>query len=297
MPKVDNFKQAPNLPHLEERVLEFWRDTHAFEKSVEMRDAAKSYVFYDGPPFATGLPHYGHLLASTTKDVVPRYWTMKGYRVERVWGWDCHGLPIENMIEKKLGITGGKRGIEKLGIDKFNQACKAEVMMLDTEWEKIIERLGRWVDFKNNYKTMDTTYMESVWWGFKQLYDKGLVYEGKRVILYCPRCATPLSNFEIAMDNSYVEVSEPSNTYKYKLKNQDNTYLLAWSTTPWNKIVTPALAVNPTLQYVKVKQNDELYILAESTLKMLDDSPYEIVEKYTGEALTKFEFEPHSYPD
>lgn len=299
MPKVDNFKQTPNFPHLEESVMEFWRDTDAFKKSVEMRSPDKSYVFYDGPPFATGLPHYGHLLASTTKDVVPRYWTMKGYRVERVWGWDCHGLPIENMIEKKLGITGGKRGIEKLGIDKFNDACRTEVMTLDKEWEKIIERLGRWVDFKNNYKTMDTTYMESVWWGFKQLYDKGLVYEGKRVILYCPRCATPLSNFEIAMDNSYVEVSEPSNTYKYKLKNQENTYLLAWSTTPWNKIVTPALAVNPTLQYVKVKQDGEFYILAESTLKMLKDSPYEIVEKYTGEDLTKFEFEPHYdfFPD
>lgn len=293
MPKVHNLRQAPNFPNLEEEILKFWQDTHAFEKSVDQRDRNRSYIFYDGPPFATGLPHYGHLLASTTKDVVPRYWTMKGYRVERVWGWDCHGLPIENMIEKKLGIKGGKKGIEELGIDKFNDACRAEVLMLDKEWEKIIDRLGRWVDFKHNYKTMDTSYMESVWWGFSQLYNKGLVYEGKKVILYCPRCATPLSNFEIAMDNSYIDVTEPSNTYKYKLKGHKDTYLLAWSTTPWNKLATPALAVNPDLEYVKVKQGDEFYILASTTLSMLKDEPYKVAEKYTGKELTQFEFEPH----
>lgn len=293
MPKITDLKQRPNFPHLEESVMEFWRKDNTFQKSVDQKDPKQSYVFYDGPPFATGLPHYGHLLASTIKDVVPRYWTMRGYRVERVWGWDCHGLPIENMIEKKLDIKGGKKGIEALGIDKFNQACRSEVLALDKEWEKIIERLGRWVDFKNNYKTMDTSFMESVWWGFKQLVDKDLVYEGKKVILYCPRCATPLSNFEIAMDNSYEELSEPSNTYKYKVKNQQNTYLLAWSTTPWNKLATPALAVNSELEYVKVSQGNEFYILAESTLHMLTDEHYEIVERYTGKDLETFEFELH----
>lgn len=293
MPKLTT-TQLPNFAELEQGVLEYWQKNKAFEQSVEQRDPKNSYVFYDGPPFATGLPHYGHLLASTTKDVIPRYWTMKGYRVERVWGWDCHGLPIENMIEKKLGIKGGKKGIEELGIDKFNEACRREVMQLDKEWEKIIARLGRWVDFKNNYKTMDRTFMESVWWGFKQLYDKGLVYEGKRVILYCPRCATPLSNFEIAMDNSYKEVEDFGTTYKYKVVGEKDTYLLAWSTTPWNKLVTPALAVNPDLTYLKVKQGKEFYILADTTVQNLNkNQEYTIEQRFTGKELEKLTFEPH----
>lgn len=292
--KTIDFSQPPQLPQLEEETLQFWQDSKAFAKSVAMRPADKAYVFYDGPPFATGLPHYGHLLASTTKDVIPRYWTMKGYRVNRVWGWDCHGLPIENMIEKQLNLKGGKKGIEELGIDKFNQACQTEVLRLDKEWEKIIGRLGRWVDFANNYKTMDTTFMESVWWGFQQLYQKDLVYEGKKVILYCSRCATPLSNFEIAMDNSYQEVTEPSTTYKYPVVGQKNTYLLAWSTTPWNKIATPALAVNPSLTYVKVEQNGEHYYLAESRLDHLSaEHAYTVLEKLSGTELAELNFELH----
>jgi isoleucyl-tRNA synthetase len=300
MPKITATTTPPEFSKLEEDVLKFWQDTKAFEKSVEQRPEDKAYVFYDGPPFATGMPHYGHLLASTTKDVVPRYWTMKGYRVERVWGWDCHGLPIENMIEKKLGIKGGKKGIEALGIDKFNEACKSEVLRLDKEWERIIGRLGRWVDFEHNYKTMDTTFMESVWWGFKQLMEKGLVYEGRKVILYCPRCATPLSNFEIAMDNSYLEVTESGTTYKYPIVGEKNTYVLAWSTTPWNKLVTPALAVNPALTYVKVKQDDEFYYVAETRLSHLDQNKkYEVVSTLTGDELAAKTFTPHFdfYPD
>ncbi len=300
MPKATNFTQPPSFPQLEEEVQQFWQDDQTFEKSVQERPADKAYVFYDGPPFATGLPHYGHLLASTTKDVIPRYWTMKGYRVERVWGWDCHGLPIENMIEQKLEIKGGKKGIEEFGIDQFNDACRQEVLKLDKEWERIIGRLGRWVDFEHNYKTMDTTFMESVWWGFKQLWEKKLVYEGRKVILYCPRCSTPLSNFEIAMDNSYKEVSEPSTTYKYPVVGQADTYLLAWSTTPWNKLATPALAVNPDLRYVKVKQGNEYYILAESRLSELKkETFYEVVQSYTGQELEELEFIPHFdfYPD
>ncbi len=293
MPKV-NVTGQPDLPMLEQEVLKWWQDTEAFEKSVEMRSADKSYVFYDGPPFATGMPHYGHLLASTTKDVIPRYWTMKGYRVERVWGWDCHGLPIENMIEKQLDIKGGKKGIEELGIAAFNDACRTEVLRLDKEWEKIIGRLGRWVDFEHNYKTMDFTFMESVWWAFKELSEKGLTYEGKRVILYCPRCATPLSNFEIAMDNSYLEVTEPSTTYKYKVEGQKNTYLLAWSTTPWNKLATPALAVNPKLEYVKVEQAGEHYILTKSSAdRVLGKNSYQLEETMLGEDVAKLEYEMH----
>lgn len=294
-----NFSQPPDLPTLEESILEWWQQTKAFQKSVEQRPTSNKYVFYDGPPFATGMPHYGHLLASTIKDVIPRFWTMQGYRVERVWGWDCHGLPIENMIEKKLNLRDGKKGIEEYGIGNFNEACRTEVLRLDQEWERIINRLGRWVDFKNNYKTMDATFMESVWWGFKQLADKGLIYQDKKVILYCPHCVTPLSKFEIAMDNSYTEVEEFATTYKYKVIGQANTYLLAWSTTPWNKIATPALAVNPKLRYVKVAHQDQLYWLAENRLEHLTDSAYEIVDQMSGQELTQLEFELHYdfYPD
>jgi len=298
--KTLNFATPPVLPELETEVLNFWRQNETFKKSVESRAADNAYIFYDGPPFATGMPHYGHLLASTTKDVIPRYQTMQGKRVERVWGWDCHGLPIENMIEKNLKIRGGKKGIEELGIDKFNQACRSEVLRLDTEWERIIGRLGRWVDFEHSYKTMDVNFMESVWWGFGQLYTKGHVYEGRKVILYCPRCATPLSNFEIAMDNSYQTVTEPADTYKYKVIGQDKTFLLAWSTTPWNKLVTPALAVNPKLTYVKVEQDGEIYVLAETCLGNLKKtSEYRVLEKLTGQDLTSWEFELHYnfYPD
>lgn len=298
--KIDDYQQKLDIPKSEHDVLSFWDETDAFKRSVSERPADKPYVFYDGPPFATGLPHYGHILVSAIKDVVPRYWTMKGYRVERVWGWDCHGIPIENMIEKELGLKGGKKGIEEMGIGTFNNACRAAILRFDTEWEKVIRRIGRWVDFRNSYKTMDMTYMESVWWAFKSLSDKGHVYEGKRVILYCPRCATPLSNFEIAMDNSYKELPGSSTVYKFTLENQKDTYLLAWSTTPWNKLATPALAVHPDLSYVKVKQGEEYYILAESTLGMLNKEPaYEIVERYTGRDLETFTFELHYdfYPD
>ncbi len=303
MSKADSkqldFSRPPDLPELEKQVLDEWLRNDTFQASVEQRPTSDSYIFYDGPPFATGMPHYGHLLASTTKDVIPRFQTMRGKRVERVWGWDCHGLPIENMIEKQLNIKGGKKGIEELGLDVFNQACRKEVMRLDTEWEQIIHRLGRWVDFKNNYKTMDTSFMESVWWGFKQLYQKDLVYQGRRVILYCPRCATPLSNFEIAMDNSYQEVSEPSTTYKYRVKDEENTFILAWSTTPWNKLATPALAVHPNLEYVTVEQGDERYILAKDRLDHLKDEPYTVVATQTGSELAQKHFELHYdfYPE
>ena len=162
MKKIKDFHSQPDFAKLEHKVLDYWDESGVFEKSISNRSSEKSYIFYDGPPFATGTPHYGHLLASTIKDTIPRYWTMKGYRVERVWGWDCHGLPIENMIEKKLDLKGGKIGIEKLGIDKFNSACRAAILRFDKDWEKVIRRLGRWVDFKNSYKTMDNSYMESV---------------------------------------------------------------------------------------------------------------------------------------
>ena len=224
--KAENKVNSTNpFPKMEEEVLEFWDKGKIFEKSVatpptpllSKGSVTKDYVFYDGPPFGTGEPHYGHLLSSIAKDVVPRYWTMKGYRVERRWGWDCHGLPIENIIEKDLGISG-KKEIEKLGIAKFNEACRARVLEYADIWDVMIRRIGRWVDFKNSYKTMDLTFMESVWWAFKQLWQKDLVYEGRKVLLYCPRCETPISNFEVAMDNSYQDITEASVYVKFKLK-------------------------------------------------------------------------------
>ncbi len=300
MPKVKSFRQVPDLPKLEKEIISFWKKNKIFEKSINKRPKDNAYVFYDGPPFATGMPHYGHLLASTTKDVIPRFQTMLGKRVRRVWGWDCHGLPIENIIENKLDIEDGKQEIEKLGIEKFNQACRSEVLRLDKEWKKTINRIGRWVDFENSYKTMSKSYMESVWWGFKQLAKKDLIYQGRKVILYCPRCGTPLSNFEIAMDNSYKQITEASTVYKYPIKDQKNTYLLAWSTTPWNKLATPALAVNPDLMYIKIKQGDKYYVLTQDRLEMLKDEPsYKIVDEFKGSQLQDLEFELHYdfYPD
>jgi len=292
MPEQTTLPTQPNFPQMEEAVLKYWQDTKAFEKSVEMRPEDKQYVFYDGPPFATGLPHYGHLLGSTAKDVIPRYWTMKGYRVERVWGWDCHGLPIENMIEKKLDIKGGKKGIEALGIDTFNQACEMEVLRLDSEWEKIIARLGRWVDFKNNYKTMDNSFMESVWWGFKQLFDKGLVYEGRKVVMYCPRCSTPLSNFEIAMDNSYEDVSDNSVFVKFKIVDTKNEYLVAWTTTPWTLPGNVGLAVDPTAEYVQVAQESELLWAAKDLAEKVFVENFEVKRTVKGSELVGLHYEP-----
>lgn len=286
-----NPKKPADFPVWEERVLEYWDKIDAFRRSVAERPEDKVYVFYDGPPFATGLPHYGHLLGSVMKDIVPRYWTMKGYKVERIWGWDCHGLPIENIIEKELDLKGGKKGIEELGIDKFNAACRSAILRFDSEWEKVIRRIGRWVDFNHSYKTMDFSYMESIWWGFKQLFDKDLVYQGRKVILYCPRCSTPLSNFEIAMDNSYKDVEDHSIVIKLKVKNRPNEFLLAWTTTPWTLIGNVALAVHPQALYLKVSQAEEIYFLAKDRLNILQGK-YEILDEFTGNKLVGIDYEP-----
>lgn len=283
----------PNFPAIEEKILKFWKENKIFEKSVEQRSKNKQWTFLDGPPFITGLPHYGSLLSSIPKDVFPRFYTMMGYRVRRVWGWDCHGLPAENKVEEKLKIKRKRDIEEKIGIQKFIDECKNYVSQVSSEWEWYIDHIGRWVDFKNAYKTMDLSYMETVMWIFKQLYDKGLIYKGLRVSLYCPHCVTPISNFEVAMDaDNYREMTDPAAIYKYQLQDTKNTYLLAWSTTPWNKLATTALAVNPHLIYVKVKQGDEYYILAESTLSIME-KPYEIIEKIQGQKLIGLNFIPH----
>lgn len=292
------FKPVSSLvdfPKQEEEILQFWKKNKIFEKSVDLRPEEKKWTFLDGPPFITGMPHYGTLLSSLPKDVFPRFWTMKGYRVRRVWGWDCHGLPAENKVETNLGIKSKREIEEKIGVKKFIEACKLYVSEVSGEWEWYIDHIGRWVDFRNAYRTMDLPYMESVMWVFKQMYDKDYIYKGLRVSLYCPHCGTPISNFEVAMDaDNYKEVTDPATVYKYQLLGEDKTFILAWSTTPWNKIVTPALAVNPKLTYVKVKQGDECYILAEATLSILNtDSKYEIVEKINGKDLIGKKFAPH----
>lgn len=276
-----------NIGEKELQILEFWKNNKTFEKSLEGKD--KNYVFYDGPPFATGLPHYGHLLASTIKDTIPRYWTMKGYKVDRIWGWDCHGLPIEAIAEKQLKLKS-KKDIEEMGVDKFCNFCGDMVLKYASEWKKTIERLGRWVEFDNAYKTMDNSYMESVWWAFKQIWEKGLIYEGRRVLMYCPRCETPLANAEIAMDNSYKDVTEDSVIAKFKLKDKGE-YFLAWTTTPWTLVGNVALAVNPKADYVKVENKGKHYILAMERVSELVGE-HKILSYFKGVDLEGLEYEP-----
>lgn len=284
-----------NFAEIDERLIKYWKDNRIFERSVEDRSIEKRWTFLDGPPFVTGTPHYGTLLSSIPKDIFGRFWTMRGYRVRRVWGWDGHGLPIENKVENKLHIKRKKDIDEVIGVKKFIDECFKYVEEVSDEWQWYVDHIGRWVDFENAYKTWDLGYMESVMWVFKQMYDKGHIYKGLRVSLFCPHCSTPISNFEVAMDaDNHKDVSEPTAVFKYQLKDEPDTYLLAWSTTPWNKIVTPALAVNPDLEYVKVKQGDESYILAEPTLKMLrNEKTFKILKKLKGRELIGKKFIPH----
>lgn len=283
------------FPRIEEDILSFWKKDRVFEKSLEKDSPKGDWTFLDGPPFVTGMPHYGHLLGSIHKDVFGRYYTMKGYHVGRVWGWDGHGLPIENKVENKLEIKSKKDIENVVGVKRFIDECKKYVEEISGEWEWYVDHIGRWVDFKNAYKTWDLSYMESVMWVFKQMYDKGHIYKGLKVTLYCPHDATPISNFEVAMDaDNYKDVSDSATTYKYPLVGEDKTFILAWSTTPWNKIVTTALAVNPKLTYLKAKQNGEIYILAKSTIKVLGkQTSYEIIEEIKGSDLTGKKFVPH----
>ncbi len=295
---------TPDFNQLELEILKFWNEQKIFEKSLEQTKTppagGEPFVFYDGPPFATGLPHYGHILASTIKDAIPRYQTMQGKLVRRVWGWDCHGLPIENIVEQELKISG-KKQIEELGVEKFNQACRDNVLKFAEEWGRMVNRMGRWVDFSHSYKTMDTKYQESVWWALKQIWDKGLIYEDRKVLLYCSRCETPISNFEVAMDNSYKTITEESIYAKFKLpKGQrigndltnDKTYALAWTTTPWTLPGNTALNVGAEIIYVLVEAPDgERYILAKELLAKLTVAS-EVIAEFRGASLTGLSYEP-----
>lgn len=277
----------------EKRVLHFWQESHAFEKSVKNREKSPLFTFYDGPPFATGLPHYGHLLAGTIKDVVLRYKTMKGYHVPRRFGWDCHGLPVENEIEKSHDLSGAA-SIEAFGIANFNEACRQIVLRYTHEWQTTVNRMGRWVDFKQTYRTMDMPFMESVWWVFKQLFEKGLVYEGLKVMPFSTKLGTPLSNFEAS--ENYKEVDDPSLTVAFKLKDEENAYLLAWTTTPWTLVSNLALMVHPEFEYVKIldKASSRIYILAKSRLDTLYDKPedYTVIQTLFGKELIGKQYEP-----
>ncbi len=250
----------PNFPALERAVLEHWRAQDTFGASVRQRPQDREFVFYDGPPFANGLPHYGHLLTGYVKDLVPRFRAMQGHRVERRFGWDCHGLPAEVEAERLLGISG-KAEILQMGIEKFNQACRESVLRYTRDWQDYVTRQARWVDFEHDYKTLDVSYMESVMWAFKQLWDKGLVYQGFKVLPYCWRCETPLSNHELRMDDdTYAERQDPSVTVRFKLETGE--WLLAWTTTPWTLPSNLACAVGADISYVVVEKDGERYILA-----------------------------------
>lgn len=273
-----------------------WKQDKTFEKSVANRSKDNAYVFYDGPPFISGVPHHGTLLSSIVKDAIPRYQTMKGKRVERVWGWDCHGLPAERYTEKKLGIKSREEVIE-YGIEKYIIACRENMVQTSSEWENVVDRIGRWVDFRGAYKTMDRDYMESIWWAFKTLYEKGKIFEGEKVLMYCTLDATPLSKAEVTMDaGAYQDVTDPSVYVKFKL--EDGSTLLAWTTTPWTLPANTAVAVNEKLDYVEVKVGDEQFILAKELLgKVLQDEKhqplaYEIVRELKGKELIGKSYEP-----
>ncbi|MCW2734383.1 MAG: isoleucine-tRNA ligase [Mycobacterium sp.] len=293
---------SPNFPDLEVEVLDYWDRDGTFRASIEQRDGAEEYVFYDGPPFANGLPHYGHLLTGYVKDIVPRYRTMRGYKVERRFGWDTHGLPAELEVQRQLGITE-KAQIEELGIDKFNDACRASVFKYAEEWRAYVTRQARWVDFDNDYKTLDPGYMESVLWAFKQLWDKGLAYEGNRVLPYCWNDETPLSSHELRMDDDvYQNRQDPALTVGFRVVADERSpdlagaYLLVWTTTPWTLPSNQAVAVNPDVTYVQVQGSDgRRYVLAEPRLgayaRELGEEPT-VIGSYQGRELLGVQYLP-----
>lgn len=273
----------------EKDLVEYWKQNKTFEKSVENRSQSNAYVFYDGPPFISGVPHHGTLLSSIVKDAIPRYQTMKGKRVERVWGWDCHGLPAERYTEKKLGIHSREEVIE-YGIEKYIIACRENMVQTSSEWENVVDRIGRWVDFKGAYKTMDKDYMESIWWAFKTLYEKGKIYEGEKVLMYCTLDATPLSKAEVTMDaGAYQDVTDPSVYAKFKLVNEDS-YLLAWTTTPWTLPANTALALNKDLTYVEVEFDGQKLIMAEELVaKVMTDEKHQPLNYVVNRTISGIE--------
>ncbi|MBT5327109.1 MAG: isoleucine--tRNA ligase [Gemmatimonadetes bacterium] len=294
--KKTRFAAVPtsvDFPAQEEQILAFWEEGQHFARSVAERPEDKPFIFYDGPPFASGLPHYGHLLASIIKDVVPRYWTMRGFRVERRFGWDCHGLPVENEVEQQLGLKS-RLDILDYGVDKFNESCRDVVLRYTGEWQRFIQRVGRWVDWSNQYRTMDPEFMESVWWVFKTLWDKELIYEGYKSLAYCPRCSTPLSNFEV--NQGYQDTQDPSVTIRFKVQGEDKLSILAWTTTPWTLPSNMALAVGRDIDYVRVTLKDgEQLILAKALVQQVfkkQEDEIASVEVQPVDELLQMRYEP-----
>ncbi len=281
-PKVDFVK-------LEEGVLSFWKEKDVFKKQLELRAKSKKFIFLEGPPTANGKPHMGHVLTRTIKDTVCRYKAMAGYYVPRKAGWDCHGLPVEIEVEKKLGITR-KKEIESYGIDKFNKMCKESVFTYEKAWKEMTDRLGFWLDMENPYITMDNDYIESVWWSLKELFNKGKLYQGYKVVWYCPRCGTPLSSHEVAQ--GYKKTKDPSVFVKFPVENEENTYLLAWTTTPWTLLSNVALAVHPDYDYVLVSHEGEQLILAETLASSVLGNDYKVLKKFKGKELKGKKYKP-----
>ena len=280
----------------EKALIEFWKKNQTFEKSIEQRDIDNSYVFYDGPPFITGMPHHGTLLSSVTKDAVPRFWTMRGKRVERRWGWDCHGLPAENFVEKQLGITDRREIGTKWPLATYIEKAKASMVANSEAWESTIERIGRWVDFRGAYRTMDKNYMESVWWAFKTLYEKGLIFEGRKVLMYDTKFSTPVSKAEVTMDNdAYQEVTDPSVFVKFKVVSEgelQGAYLLAWTTTPWTLPANLILAVNEKLTYGLYQVGEEKIVTLVKTAAEVFEGEHELLKELSGAELVGLEYQP-----
>lgn len=282
-----------HFPDIEKKILTFWKNNKIFEKSIEKNAHNNEFVFYDGPPFATGKPHFGHFVPCTVKDIIPRYQTMKGKKVCRRFGWDCHGLPVEYEVEKELNISG-KMEIETYGIENFNEYCRSIVLRYTSEWQKVIERLGRWVDFENDYKTMDLSYMESIWWVFKQLWNKGYIYEGHYILPYSPKLTTPLSNFEVNL-GGYQQVHDPALTVKFKMLSE-KIFFIAWTTTPWTLPSNQGLAVGSEIEYIQIfsKEQEERYILAKNRLSYYfsDSEQYTVERELQGKDLVGEKYEP-----
>lgn len=279
-----------NFLQREKDVIEFWKKNDIFKKSIKLREGHPTFMFYDGPPTANGKPHIGHIETRVFKDVVPRFWTMKGYEVPRKAGWDTHGLPVELEVEKVLGING-KPQIEEYGVEPFIKKCKESVWKYKHEWELMSDRVGFWADMEHPYVTYENDYIESVWWALKTISDKGLLYKGHKIVPYCPRCGTSLSSHEVAQ--GYKDVKETSCIAKFKVKNEENTYILAWTTTPWTLPSNVALCVSPKDKYVKIKMEDgSRYILAEALVSSVIEGPFEIERRWIGEELYGMEYEP-----
>ena len=283
----ENRKES--FPEREKRIQKLWEKEKVFKKSLENRKKGPQFTQYDGPPFATGLPHHGHLLAGTTKDVIPRYKTMKGYHVPRRFGWDTHGLPVEMEIEKALELSGAAE-IEQFGIAKFNEECRSIVMRYSEEWKATVNRMGRWVDFEQTYMTMNPSFMETVWWIFGELWKKGLVYEGYKVMPFSAQLGTPLSNFEANLN--YQDVDDPSITVQFPLVDEPDVSLLVWTTTPWTLPSNLAVMIGEKLDYVKVKKDGKLYIIGKARAETYFKEDFEIVETFKGADLKGKKYHP-----